>query len=141
MATLDDVARFLGLSKRAVRLRVNALGELLQGHLTRGERNRLIFEGEAVAILRRLEQLRQREGIPIQQAAERLRGEIEEDCDLVIVIRPEVEIALLQETLREICRERDRWREYAFSLQSVLPPELKWLNSTAPATFEDRRLN
>ena len=76
MATLDDVARFLGLSKRAVRNRVSALGETLEAYLSRGTRNRLIFEGEAVAILRRLEELREREGLPIQEAAERLKWEL-----------------------------------------------------------------
>ena len=76
MATLEDVARFLGLSKRAVRNRVNALGETLTAYLSRGARNRLIFQGEAVAILRRLEELREREGLPIQEAAERLRWEL-----------------------------------------------------------------
>jgi hypothetical protein len=144
MATLDEVARFLGLSKRAVRLRVDALGETLERYLTRGDRNRLIFRGEAVAILRRLEELRREEGLPIQQAADRLRGELCDDegaSGICIVLRPEVEFALAHELLQEATRERDQWREYAMALQSVLPTELKWLNSVAPATPGDRRMN
>ncbi|MGB2982428.1 MAG: hypothetical protein WBC63_01045 [Candidatus Bipolaricaulia bacterium] len=142
MATLDDVAQFLGLSKRAVRLRVNALGDMLEGHLARGDRNRLIFRGEAVAILHRLEELRQREGLAIRQAVSRLRGELVGDdtsSGIYILIKPEIE--LLQDALVEAYRERDRWREYAFALQSVLPPELTWLNAVAPPDCEDRRLN
>jgi hypothetical protein len=144
MVTLDDVARFLGLSKRAVRLRVNALGDTLDGYLTRGSRNRLIFKGEAVAILRRLEELRQQEGLPIQQAADRLKDELTDDdttSTLCIVIQPDVEIEVLRKVIHELCQERDRWREYAQSLESVLPNELKWLVQTSPVVPEDRRLN
>ncbi|MEW5825352.1 MAG: hypothetical protein AB1778_00815 [Candidatus Bipolaricaulota bacterium] len=145
MATLDEVARFLGLSKRAVRLRVDALGGMLERYMSRGERNRLIFRGEAVAILRRLEELRLEEGLPIREAADRLRGEIHADGEgpsgVVLVIRPEVEFALVQELLRDVSRERDQWREYALALQSVLPAELKWLHSVAPASPGDRRTN
>ena len=144
MVTLDDVARVLGLSKRAVRLRVNALGDTLDGYLARGSRNRLIFKGEAVAILRRLEELRQQEGLPIQQAADRLKDElIDEDTSsgLCIVIQSDVETEVLKEVIRELCQERDRWREYAQALESVLPNELKWLIQTCPVVPEDRRLN
>lgn len=144
MVTLDDVARFLGLSKRAVRLRVNALGETLDGYLTRGARNRLIFKGEAVAILRRLEELRQQEGLPIQQAADRLKDELtDEDTSsgLCIVIQSDVETEVLKDVIRELCQERDRWREYAQAIESVLPNELKWLIQTCPVVPEDRRLN
>jgi len=142
MATLDDVARLLGLSKRAVRSRVNALGDMLEGHMVRGDRNRLIFKGEAVAILHRLEELRQREGLAIRQAVVRLRGELigdDANSGIYIMIKPEVD--LLQEALVEAYRERDLWREYAYVLQSVLPPELKWLHAVAPPERDDRRLN
>jgi DNA-binding transcriptional MerR regulator len=144
MVTLDEVARFLGLSKRAVRLRVDALGDMIQEYLARGDRNRLIFRGEAVAILRRLEELRRQEGLPIREAADRLRGELGDNelaSGVFIVIRPEVEIALVQELLQDVSQERDQWREYALALQSVLPPELKWLQSVAPSAAGDRRLN
>jgi hypothetical protein len=144
MVTLDEVARFLGLSKRAVRLRVDALGDMLEGYLTRGDRNRLIFRGEAVAILRRLEELRREEGLLIREAADRLRGELGDgdvSSGVFIVIRPEVEMALVQELLQDMSEERDQWREYALALQSVLPLELKWLHSVAPTSMGDRRLN
>ncbi len=142
MATLDDVARFLGLSKRAVRSRVDALGDMIEGHMVRGDRNSLIFKGEALAILHRLEELRQREGLAIRQAVVRLRGELVGDDDtsgVYIMVKPE--IRLLHEALVEAYRERDRWREYAYALQSVLPRELKWLDAVAPPECNDRRLN
>jgi hypothetical protein len=144
MVTLDDVARFLGLSKRAVRMRVSALGDTLDGYLTRGARNRLIFKGEAVAILRRLEELRQQEGLPIQKAADRLKDELTDDetpSALCILIEPGVETEVLRKVIHELCQERDRWREYAQALESVLPDELKWLIQTCPVVPEDRRLN
>jgi len=144
MVTLDDVARFLGLSKRAVRMRVNALGDTLDGYLTRGSRNRLIFKGQAVAMLRRLEELRQQEGLPIQQAADRLKDElVDEDTSsgICVVIQQDMETEVLREVIRELCQERDRWREYAQALEAVLPNELKWLIQTCPVVPEDCRLN
>jgi len=144
MATLDDVARFLGLSKRAVRTRVSALGEILNGYLSRGARNRLIFKGEAVAILRRLEELRQREGIPIHEAAERLRGEISESDEpsgVFIVLQADVDAAVLKDVIFELSSERDHWKDYAMMLQSVLPQSLMWLSQISPAVPGDPRLN
>ncbi|MCK5585711.1 hypothetical protein KAJ02_06530, partial [Candidatus Bipolaricaulota bacterium] len=144
MATLEDVARFLGLSKTAVRNRVNALGETLNAYLSRGERNRLIFEGEAVAILRRLEELRESEGLPIQEAAERLKWELsytEQPPGVYIVLPTEVESSVLKEVVQELCDERDHWRSYAKMLQSVLPNSLKWLTNISPSGPSDRRMN
>ena len=145
MATLDDVARFLGLSKRAVRNRVSALGELLEGYLSRGARNRLIFKGEAVAILRRLEELREREGLPIQEAADRVRCEISESDDdasgVFIVLQADVDAAVLKDVIFELSSERDHWKDYAMMLQSVLPQSLMWLSQISPAVPGDPRLN
>ena len=143
MVTLDDIARFLGLSKRAVRLRIDALGDVLEGYVMRGKRNRLIFKGEAVDILRRLEQLRQEEGLPIRQAASRLRGELTDDdsSGIYILVKPDTTFDVLQGIALDLCHERDQWREYALSLQSLLPPELRWMKSVAPPIPEDHRLN
>jgi len=144
MATLDDIARFLGLSKRAVRLRVSALGDTLDNYMSRGARNRLIFRGEAVAILRRLEELRQREGLPIHQAAERLKGELSTEPNtsgMFLVMQSDLETAVLKDVIRELCQERDHWREYALALQSVLPDSLQWLTQIRPVTPGDIRLN
>ena len=144
MATLEDVARFLGLSKRAVRNRVSALGETLDAYVSRGTRNRLIFQGEAVAILRRLEELRESEGLPIQEAAERLKWELsytEQPPGVYIMLQSNVEADVLKEVIQEICDERDMWRNYAKMLQSVLPSSLKWLTKISPSGPADPRLN
>jgi len=144
MATLEDVARFLGLSKSAVRNRVSALGETLDAYLSRGTRNRLIFEGEAVAILRRLEELREHEGLPIQEAAERLKWELsyaEQPPGVYIMLPTDVESSILKDVVQELCDERDHWRAYAKMLQSVLPISLKWLTNISPSGPSDRRLN
>lgn len=144
MATLEDVARFLGLSKSAVRNRVSALGEMLDAYLSRGTRNRLIFEGEAVAILRRLEELREREGLPIQEAAERLKWELsytEQPPGVYIMLQADVESSVLKEVIQELCEDRDHWRSYAKMLQSVLPASLKWLANISPSIPSDPRLN
>lgn len=144
MATLDDVARFLGLSKRAVRNRVSALGETLDGYLSRGARNRLIFEGEAVAILRRLEELREQEGLPIQEAAERLKWELtiaDQPPGVYIMLPADVEASVLKEVIQELSDERDAWQAYAKILLSVLPKSLSWLNLIRPSDTADPRLN
>ena len=144
MATLEDVARFLGLSKSAVRNRVSALGETLDAYLSRGTRNRLIFEGEAVAILRRLEELREHEGLPIQEAAERLKWELsyaEQPPGVYIVLPTDIESSVLKDVVQELCDERDHWRSYAKMLQSVLPASLKWLSNISPSVPSDPRLN
>jgi len=144
MATLEDVARSLGLSKRSIRLRMTALGDLLEGYLSRGPRNQLILQGEAVAILERLEQIRREERIPIREAAGMLKGELYDDeapSSITLVVRPQIDDEALQDVIRELVRDRDHWRDYAMTLQSVLPTELRWLIKTAPPLPEDRRLN
>ena len=79
MATIREVAQALGLSERAVRLRVDALDGVLDAHVRRGPNNRLEFTEEAIAMLRALEELRQTEGIPLRQAASRIREKLRAD--------------------------------------------------------------
>ena len=79
MATIREVAEALGLSERAVRLRVDALDGVLDAHVRRGPNNRLEFTEEAIAILRALEELRQTEGIPLRQAASRIQEKLRAD--------------------------------------------------------------
>ena len=82
-ATIQDLATNLGISTRAVRLRVDALGVTLAPFIRRGPNNRLVFTGDAIAILRHLEDVRQAEGISVKQAASIVRqregARIEED--------------------------------------------------------------
>jgi hypothetical protein len=97
-----------------------------------------------VAILRLLEELRESEGLRIQQAAERLKWELsytEQPPGVYIMLPTEVESSVLKEVVQELCDERDHWRSYAKMLQSVLPNSLKWLANISPSVPSDPRLN
>jgi len=146
MATLDDLARKLGISKRAVRFRVDALSDLLEKYISRDARNRLIFTGEAVHLLLRLEELRVEERLPIRQAAVRLRGEIkeqeeEEDTSIDDTIALEIKLEYLARAVETLRRDRDYWRSVAETMQTVLPPDRMWISKLFPPTRNDRRLN
>ncbi len=144
MATLRDLANELGMSKRAVRARIDALSDVLDRFQSRGENNKLVFTHEALIILRRLEELRREEGIPIREAAERVRGEatsLIESEQQQADVQATLIIEYLQEKLREIIAERDAWADLAESLESVLPRNLRWMSKTAPPSEGDPRLN
>jgi len=129
MATIREVAQALGLSERAVRLRIDALDGVLDAYLRRGRNNELVFTGEAIAILRRLEELRQTEAIPIRQAAARIREELGGngvEPPRQTLSNPSAEAlarenALLREMVEELRKDRDHWRQLALSLQAALP--------------------
>lgn len=72
-ATIQDVAKKLGLSVRAVRLRLDVLDGTLSPLLQRGENNQLIFTGDAVGMLQHLEEIRRSDGISVKAAASILR--------------------------------------------------------------------
>ncbi|HDI11456.1 MAG TPA: hypothetical protein ENF77_03905 [Candidatus Acetothermia bacterium] len=135
MATIGEVARILGLSERAVRLRLDALDGAIDAYLRRGPNNTLEFTGEAIGILRRLEELRRTHGIPIRQAAAIVREELlgnGEKPQRQTTSNPsalEVEVRYLRELVEELRRDRDHWREMALSLQAALPaprPKRRW---------------
>jgi DNA-binding transcriptional MerR regulator len=144
MATLKELADALGLSERAVRTRIDALDGLLDDFQGRGKGNQRVFSTEALAILQRLEELHQVEGLPIRQAAERVREEIDDLADVAekrLEIQASLVIQYLQTRLVEVAAERDQWREIATTLQSVLPEGFEWLGKTFPADPGDARLN
>jgi DNA-binding transcriptional MerR regulator len=104
--TINDVAKVLGVSVRGIRLRVDALDGVLDPHLRQGENNRTLFDGEALAILRRLEDLRQAESISIRQAASRIREELDENG--ADPLRQSTSIDASSEILwRELVEEKD----------------------------------
>jgi DNA-binding transcriptional MerR regulator len=144
MVTIDDLARKLGISKRAVRFRVNALSDLLEKYISRDEKNRLIFTGEAVVILRRLEELRLEERLPISKAAVRLRGELqkqEEDTSGEDDLGLEIKLEYLVQAVDSLRRNRDYWRNVAETMQSILPAERMWVSKLFPPMPGDPRLN
>jgi len=74
--TIEEVAGVLAVSVRGVRLRVDALRDVVAAHLRQGENNRILFDGDAVAVLLRMEELRKATGCSIRQAASRIRQEL-----------------------------------------------------------------
>lgn len=120
MTTIDEVASALGLSVRGVRLRVDALRGVIDTHLGQGENNRLLFDGEALALLRRLEELRQTKSISIRQAASRIREELDGD-GIGGLRQSKLSTASsdpLRELVEELREERDQWRNLALKLQT-----------------------
>lgn len=76
MPTVSDVAKRLGLSERAVRLRVDALRPTVDGYLQRGPNGQVILTDGAWSMLERLEALRQADGITVNAAGEVVRREL-----------------------------------------------------------------
>ena len=88
-ATIQDVAKNLGLSVRAVRLRLDVLDGTLSPLLKRGENNQLIFSGDAVGMLQHLEEIRRSDGISVKAAASILRQAERERLENVEPNKPE----------------------------------------------------
>lgn len=141
MATLDDIAKNLGLSKHAVRLRIDALNGILDSHISRGAKNKLILTDEALVVLRRLEELHHTEKLPIRQAAARVRGELEEKSDTEPDLSLAIKAEYLQKVVDVLLQDRDYWREVALTVQAALPPDRMWIAKLFPASSDDRRLN
>lgn len=123
MVTIHEVAASLGLTERAVRLRIDALGGMLDAYLRRGPNNELIFTGEAIAILQRLEELRKTSGVSVRQAAAMVRQELEANPGSMVRqtgANQKGEVEVLRELIDELKRERDHWRELALKLQEQL---------------------
>ena len=123
MQTIERVAASLGLSVRAVRLRRDALDGTLDAHIRRGERGELLFTGEALAIMRRLEDVRHGESLSVRQAASRIRDEIggnniEESCHPgSSSASSSLDAAILRDVIEDLRRDRDEWRTLAIKLQ------------------------
>jgi hypothetical protein len=72
-ATIKDVAKTLGMTSRGVRLRVSALDDLIRPYLRSSPGGQTILTGQAIAILRQLEELRFVEGLSVPEAVAVLR--------------------------------------------------------------------
>jgi len=137
MQTIERVAASLGLSVRAVRLRRDSLDGTLDAHIKRGAKNELLFTGEALAILRRVEDLRHSASCSVRQAVDVVCGEMQGNSDSVSR-QPEssstASAAELQSMIEDIRRDRDVWRDLAMKLQDkilALPaprPRRRWFN-------------
>ena len=119
--TIDDVARTLGVSVRGVRLRVAALSPAIDAHLRRGENNRQLYTGEALAMLRRLEELRQAESNTVRQAGSRVLEELNGNGDKSRRQSPS-EMTSIDPLVAELLRSKDDQIEH-------LREEVKRLNA------------
>lgn len=81
MLKLTDIAKTLGLSAGSVYRRLAAFEGDLDRHMRRGSNNELLFDGEALAILRRVEDIRKAEGISIKRAIMTVQEELDGDHD------------------------------------------------------------
>jgi len=114
---IDGIGKALGISTRAVYRRIDALSGILDPFLTRGPNNDLIFNGEALAILRRLEAIRKTEGKPLRQASRQVIEEL--DSKPTKPMREGAANALdPNEVIRMLQRENERLQE-----------EVRWLRS------------
>ncbi len=78
MPNIGDAAKRLGMSERAVRLRVAALRPTIDRYLRRGANGEQFLTDGAWAMLERLEALRQLDGLTINAAAELVQRELAE---------------------------------------------------------------
>lgn len=76
MFTLQDLTKRYGLSERAIRRRVDALGTAIEPYLRRGPNNALLFSDGALAVLDRLAQLQRDAGLGLADAAAQVREEL-----------------------------------------------------------------
>jgi len=133
MQTIERVAASLGLSVRAVRLRRDALDGILDAHIRRGEKNELLFTGEALAILKRVEDVRHGTSSSVRQAVDVVRGELQGNSDGVsrqTESSGASSSSELQTVIEDLRRDRDAWRDLAVKLQDqvlALPrPRRRW---------------
>lgn len=74
--TIDQLKESLGLSSvNEARNRLNAVRDLLEPYIRRGEKNRLLLESEGVGLLRKLVDL-EKTGLSLTQAERQLRKEL-----------------------------------------------------------------
>lgn len=145
MLTIENVATTLGITERGVRLRVDLLSDILDAHLRRGPKNQLLFDDSALAILKRLEEVRRVDGLSLRQAAMVVRGEVQgqetKDRSMAAPINAANKVKHetgiseadwpVKKLIEELERERDYWREMALRLQEQVK-ELERLALPAP---------
>ncbi len=134
MANIQDVAKSLGLSARAVYRRLDAFNGKLDRYLSRGPNNEILFNSSALALLRRLEDVRKAESIPIRQAVARVSAE--QGAHAAHTAREGEENPLLEQVLKDKERlieekdwrirnlegERNHWRDLALDYHRQLAP-------------------
>lgn len=112
MLKLTDAAKSLGLSTGAVYRRIEGFNGDLDQHMRRGSNNELLFDGEALAILRSVEDIRKAQGISIKRAIIRVQQELDGNHD---------------STTRRTAGSRDKLVEILERENEHLRQEIVWL--------------
>jgi hypothetical protein len=133
MLKLADVAKTLGLSMGSVYRRLQAFNGDLDKHVRRGSNNELLLDGEALAMLRRIEDIRKAQGISIKRAVIRVQEELDGDHDSTTRIttgsRDKPELVEMLQRENEHLRQEVAWlRERVDQLTPLaLPRRRGWL--------------
>lgn len=133
MLKLADVAKTLGLSMGSVYRRLQAFNGDLDRHVRRGSNNELLLDGEALAMLRRIEDIWKAQGISIKCAVIRVQEELDGDRDLSSRIitgsRDKPELVEMLQRENEHLRQEVAWlRERVDQLTPLaLPRRRGWL--------------
>ena len=75
MTGIEQAAKALGLTERQVYRRISGVRPVLADHIRKGENNKLLLDGSAIEILRKVEDHR-KEGLTVSQSMERIRDSI-----------------------------------------------------------------
>jgi len=139
MTGIEQAAKALGLTERQVYRRISGVRPVLTDHIRKGENNKLLLDGSAIEILRKVEDHR-KAGLTVSQAMERIRDSISgkqpENSGKPAENAPEMPEAwrlLLAEKDKRIHaleEDRNEWRELALDYKRQLPapkPRRSWL--------------
>ena len=74
MLSVDDLTDALGLSDSAVRRRIKALDGVIDDHIKRGDKSKLLVDSSGLELLRRLEDLR-KQGRTIKESVNQIEEE------------------------------------------------------------------
>lgn len=78
MLTIKDLADSLGLSTSQVRRRLSALNGIIDNHVKRGQKSKILVDSGGLELLKRLETLR-KEGLTTEGAVESIKDELGEN--------------------------------------------------------------
>jgi thioesterase domain-containing protein len=112
MSNIQEVTKSLELSTGSVYRRLERFNGDLDKHVKRGSKNELLFDGEALAMLRRVEDIRKAQRISIKRAIITVQQELDGNHD---------------STTRRTTESRDRLVEILQRESKHLRQEVIWL--------------
>jgi predicted RNase H-like nuclease (RuvC/YqgF family) len=77
MHSIEDLVRYLGLSEYQIRARLREIDSVLDDHIYRGKKNRILIDDTGLKILERLRQL-ENEGLSVADSVQKIKEEMEE---------------------------------------------------------------